>query len=155
MSITDELARLEDQWRAGSLTDEEFQRAKERVLGDNGPPPAPQADDRRTNEMAMWLHLSALCGFVIAGAGFVAPIVIWQMKKDELPGIDAHGKRVTNWLISYAIYVAVSFLLAFVFIGIPMLIVLGILGFVFPLIAGLKANKGESWEYPLSMKFLD
>ena len=154
MSIADELARLEDQWRAGTLTDEEFQRAKTRVLAENDPPPPPTATGARTNEWAMWLHLSMLCGFVVAGAGFVAPIVIWQIKKDEFPGLDAHGKRAANWLISYAIYVAISFLLAFVFIGIPMLIVLGILGVVFPIIAGLKANKGEVWDYPLAIRFL-
>jgi uncharacterized Tic20 family protein len=26
--------------------------------------------------------------------------LIWQLKKDEIPALDAHGKMVANWMIS-------------------------------------------------------
>jgi uncharacterized Tic20 family protein len=90
---------------------------------------------------------------VIPYAGLVAPIVIWQVKKNELPGIDQHGKNAVNWIISLIIYSVVCFFLIFVIIGIPLLVVLGVLGLIFPIIAGLKANSGEYWKYPLSIKF--
>ena len=102
----------------------------------------------------MFLHLSLLAGFLVPFAGLIAPIVIWQMKKASLPEIDAHGKIVVNWIISAVIYAAVSFVLIFVLIGIPLLIVLGILSVVFPIIGGIKANNGEAWKYPLSIRFL-
>jgi len=154
MSISDEIARLEDQWRAGTLTDEEFQRAKARVLDDRGPPPPPRSTGPDTNQWAMWLHLSLLAGYVATGVGFLAVVVIWQVKRDEMPGLDPHGKRAVNWLISFAIYFLISFLLTFLIIGIPLLIALGVCGVVFPIIAGLKASKGEVWDYPLAIRFL-
>lgn len=110
-------------------------------------------NEKEAKQWAMWLHLSLLAGFLIPGAGFIAPIVIWQIKKDDLPMLDAHGKMAVNWLISSLIYGAICFLLSFVLIGIPLLVILGILSIVFPIIGGIKANEGILWKYPLSMKF--
>ena len=111
------------------------------------------ANERETRTWAMFLHLSLLAGFVVPLAGLVAPIIIWQLQKNTLPGIDEHGKVVVNWLLSMIIYVFVSFLLMFIFIGIPMLIVLAVVGIIFPIIGGIKANDGQLWKYPLSIQF--
>ena len=105
-------------------------------------------------QWAMVLHFSILAGFAIPIAGLVAPIVIWQLKKNEFPEIDAHGKVVVNWILSAIIYAAVSALLCFALIGFPLLIVLGVLCIIFPIVAGIKANDGELWKYPLSIQFL-
>lgn len=82
------------------------------------------------------------------------PIVLWQMKKNESEFIDLNGKIIANWLISGVIYSLICLVLIVVLIGIPMLVVLGILGIVFPVIGAIKANNGEAWSYPLSIKFL-
>lgn len=108
--------------------------------------------DRDARQWAMFLHLSLLAGFVVPVAGWVAPIVIWQIKKDELPGIDEHGRIVVNWMISAAIYFFVAFLLIFIVVGIPIMAVLGIITVVFPVIGGIKASKGEIWPYPMSLR---
>jgi uncharacterized Tic20 family protein len=42
----------------------------------------------------------------------------------------------------------------FVLVGILLLIALGIVAIVFPIIGAVKANNGELWEYPLTIKFL-
>ena len=105
-------------------------------------------------QWAMLLHFSLLAGFVVPFAGLIVPIIIWQLKKTEFPEIDAHGKVVVNWMISLIIYGAVCFLLSFILIGIPLLIVLGALAVIFPIIGGIKANNGELWKYPLSIPFL-
>lgn len=105
-------------------------------------------------QWAMFLHLSLLAGFIIPVAGLAVPIIIWQMKKGDIPEIDAHGKIVVNWMISSLIYWAIGFILTFVLIGIPILMVLVVLAVVFPIIAGIKANNGEVWKYPLSITFL-
>ncbi len=76
------------------------------------------------------------------------------MKKEETPALDAHGKMVVNWLISSVIYFAVSAVLSIILIGFLGLIALGIMSIVFPIIGGIKANNGELWEYPLTIKFL-
>ena len=105
-------------------------------------------------QWAMFLHLSLLAGFIIPLAGLAVPIVIWQMKKAEIPEIDAHGKVVVNWLISSVIYFAAGVVLTFLVIGVPILLVLSVLAVVFPIIGGIKANNGEVWKYPLSINFL-
>ena len=105
-------------------------------------------------QMGMILHLSQLLNLIIPFGGIIAPIVIWQIKKDEIQGIDAHGKMVVNFMISCLIYAVISFILTFVLVGILGFIALAIIGIVFPIIGGIKANNGELWEYPLTIKFL-
>jgi len=52
------------------------------------------------------------------------------------------------------IYGAICVVLIFVLIGIPLLIALGVIGVIFPVIGGVKANDGVVWRYPLSIQFL-
>lgn len=110
--------------------------------------------DSETRQWAMFLHLSLLAGVLVPGAGFILPIILWQTKKNELPGIDAHGKMVTNWMLSALIYGAVFGLLSFLLIGLPLLGILGIVSVVFPIIGGMKANEGTLWAYPLTIRFI-
>ncbi len=105
-------------------------------------------------QTGMFLHLSQLLNLIIPLAGVIVPIVIWQMKKDEMPALDAHGKMIVNWFISTVIYCVVSFVLTFVLIGILGFIAIGLMAVIFPIIGGIKANNGEFFEYPLTIKFL-
>ena len=150
MSIADDIERLEQLRRQGALTDEEFARAKEGVL--RGAPPLRDID-AETRQWALFLHLSQLLGFAVPLAGWIAPIVIWQMKRTELPGLDPHGRNVANWMLSEIIYGLVAGLLCLCCIGIPLLIALAIAGIVLPVIAGVKANHGEVWPYPAALPF--
>jgi uncharacterized protein len=109
--------------------------------------------DAETNKWAFFLHLSQLMGLVVPVLGWILPIVIWQLKKQDLPGLDAHGRFVANWLLSALIYGAASTVLVFLVIGIPMLVVLGALALVFPIVGAIKANDGTAWKYPLSIPF--
>lgn len=52
---------------------------------------------------AMFLHLSVLLGWPLPVLGLLAPILIWQLKKEEFPELDEHGKEVLNFLISMLI----------------------------------------------------
>ena len=101
----------------------------------------------------MFIHLSLLSGFVIPLGGLLVPIILWQLKKDEFPSSNAHGYVVVNWLLSALIYGIVCFILTFIVIGILGYIALAIVAVVFPIIGGIKANDGELWEYPLSIRF--
>lgn len=105
-------------------------------------------------QMGMFLHLSQLANIILFPIGIVLPIILWQTQKDKIPALDAHGKMVVNWMISMTIYMVISIILMIVLIGILMAAVVGIMGIVFPIIGGIKANNGELWEYPLAIKFL-
>ena len=107
----------------------------------------------QVGQWALFLHLSLLAGHVIPLAGWIAPILIWQLKKREMPALDPHGKVVVNWILSALIYATVCVILIFVVIGIPLLIVLMLLGIIFPIIGAIKAANGEVWQYPLSIRF--
>ena len=174
MSVADEIQKLQSLRDAGALSESEYEAAKARLLtGGSAPPPmpshavappqaaplsappaAPVDIEATTRQWAMFLHLSMLAGFLIPLAGLVAPIVLWQIKKKELPGIDVHGCNATNWIITEVILGIIFIPLCFIIIGIPLLIILGILSVVFPIIAAIKANNGEVWRYPMAFTFV-
>lgn len=116
--------------------------------------PPQQLQTPEQKQWGMWLHLSQLANVILFPVGIVVPIVLWQMKKDEMPALDAHGKMVVNWMISSFIYGVVSIVLVFFVVGIFLLLALGVLGIVFPIVGAVKANNGELWDYPLTIKFL-
>lgn len=105
-------------------------------------------------QMGMFLHLSGLAFALVWPLGMVLPIILWQTQKEKMPALDAHGKMVTNWMISATIYFAVSFVLMFVLIGFLTIFVVFLLAIIFPIVGGIKANNGEMWNYPLTIKFL-
>ncbi|TVQ29252.1 MAG: DUF4870 domain-containing protein [Wenzhouxiangella sp.] len=120
------------------------------------PGPGPGRDlERETRNWATILHLSVLAGLVIAFAGLLAPVVIYLVKRDELPGLEPHSKVVFNWVISAIIYFAVGLILTVTLVGailgIPLMLAVGVLSIVFPIIGGIKASEGEVWPYPLSI----
>lgn len=102
----------------------------------------------------MLLHLSVFLGYVIPFGGLIAPILIWQLKKEQFPDLDQHGKMVVNFIISMLIYSAIAFILTFVVIGIFVGIALMVIGVAYPIIGAIKANNGEFWKYPLILQLL-
>ena len=118
------------------------------------------AEESELRNWASVLHFSLLAGYVIPMAGIIAPIVIWQIKKAEMPEIDAHGKNAVNFMLSLLIYAVGMVLVVLLTLGLGILVILlpaialAICSIVFPIIAGIKASNGEIWPYPLSIQFL-
>ena len=159
MSVADELEKLHALRQSGAISEEEYSKAKEAVLQKEPSVGAaqPVSTSERTldvNTWAMFIHLSQLCGFVLPLAGFVVPIILWQIKKKDSPILDQHGKIAVNWMISALLYGVGGILLMAIGIGIPLLTALGVASIVLPIVGGVKANNGEIWPYPLSIKFL-
>lgn len=105
-------------------------------------------------QMGLFLHLSQLLNAFIFPVGIILPIVLWQTNKDKMPALDAHGKMVVNWMISATIYAIVSIILIFFLIGILTTFALWLMCLIFPIVGAIKANNGELWEYPLTIKFI-
>ena len=110
---------------------------------------------------AMFCHLAGLAGFVIPVviSGIIAPLIVWQIKKDEHPFIDEHGKEAVNFQISISLYMVIGIAACLVtFVGavlIPFVAgALGIIDLVFLLIAAVKANNGEHYRYPICIRFI-
>lgn len=161
MSIADEIQKLQDLHAAGHLTDAELAAAKAKLL--NGSPMSglwpqastePLARQREENNWATILHLSQLLGYAVVVVGFVAPILIWMLMKDQYPALDAHGKNVVNWILSSLIYGVIGVASLIIGVGFIVLLALVVLGIVFPIIGAMKASQGIVWKYPLTIEFL-
>ena len=105
-------------------------------------------------QWALICHLSGLCGYIIPFGNLIVPIIIWSMKKDEMPMVDAHGKEVINFQISFTIWFVIATIFIFILIGIPLLIALLLLQVIFIIIAAIKADNGELYHYPLTIRFI-
>ena len=121
----------------------------------------PDANEELSKDARMWAmicHLAGLAGlipFTPAFGSIIAPLIIWQIKKDDHSFIDEHGKEALNFQISIGIYALVSLLLIPVFcIGAFLLTAVGIFNLVFLLIAAIKANNGFHYRYPLCIRFI-
>ncbi len=110
---------------------------------------------RDVRKWAMICHIIALVGLLGNGIGFVVgPLVVWLIKKEDHPFIDEQGKEAVNFQITMFIALFVSAILTLIVIGIALLILVGILMVVFPIIAAIKANDGEHYRYPLSIRII-
>ena len=114
-------------------------------------PPATTADERT---WAMLAHLAALAGYVIPMGNIVGPLIVWLMKKDEMPVVDAHGKESLNFQITVTIAAMICIPLMFVCVGMILLPAVGVFALVMIIISSIKANKGESVRYPLTIRFI-
>ncbi len=120
-------------------------------FGHEQPPTAPRVETDRS--WLVLLHLSQFLGYLVPLAGFVAPILIWLLAKDESEEIDRHGRNVANWIITSTIYWVVVIPFCFVVIGIPFAMLLGVLATVFPIVGAVKSSQGVDWKYPMTIRF--
>jgi uncharacterized protein len=124
----------------------------------SSPPPAGESQSRTWD---MLCHLSALAGLIIPFGNLLGPLLVWQLKKREIPSVEAHGKSAINFQITVMIALivggGVAFALSFFCIGfllIPVVIAIALCGIIFPIIAGIKANDGKEYGYPWSLKLI-
>jgi hypothetical protein len=115
--------------------------------------PSPENRDERM--WAMFCHLAGLAGFIFPFGNVIAPLIIWLVKKEEYELVNDQGKEALNFQISMSIYIIASVILIILVIGIPLLIILGIFSLIVIIIAAIKANEGEKYRYPLTIRFLD
>ncbi|MCP5467668.1 MAG: DUF4870 domain-containing protein [Deltaproteobacteria bacterium] len=110
-------------------------------------------------QWAMFCHLSALSMYLIPFGDILGPLIIWQIKKDEFPELNAHGKEALNFHLSMLIYMIPVTIIGilgtiFCFVGFIILPVIPVLSTVFSIIAGIKANQGEFYQYPLTIRMI-
>jgi uncharacterized Tic20 family protein len=150
--IADEIERLHALKVAGTLTAEQFERAKEQILTAVTGTDGERICGIGVNAWCALMHLSQMLWWT--GAGIVAPIAMWIVGRQQSRLVDLQGRIIINWMISSLIYGLVSGMLVFVAVGVPMLAVLGILTMILPLIGALRAAEGYPWRYWLSLEFL-
>ncbi len=95
-----------------------------------------------------------LCHLLAIFTGFIAPLVIWLIKKDEDPFVDSHGKEALNFQITVVIAMFASGLLTFICVGFFLGVAVWVVDLIFCIIATMKANSGELYRYPVSIRFI-
>jgi hypothetical protein len=111
----------------------------------------PSAEER---QWAMFAHLSALVGLLIPFGSILGPLIIWQIKKAEMPFVDDQGKEALNFQITVLLVVIVCFILMFILIGMLLLPIVGIAWLVLSIMGGIKANNGETYRYPFTLRLI-
>lgn len=103
---------------------------------------------------AIWSHLGALAGYLVAFGSFIVPLVIWLSKKEESPVVAEHAKASLNFQLSTLLYSIIAGLMILLLIGIPFLIIIPIFNLVCVVLAAIEADKGRLFNYPLSIRFV-
>ena len=125
------------------------------------PRPRPRRPGGVTKEdcqTAMFIYLLGIF------TGFIGPLIVWMMKRDESKFVNHHGKEVINFCITLIIPV-----LALVMVGCPLVFITwGLAGFivgplflavnvyalVMMILGATKANQGLWWEFPISIRMI-
>ena len=118
----------------------------------------PIVEVEQNKDARLWAtlcHLATFLGFTaIPFAHILGPLGVWLFKRNEYPFVDTHGKEALNFQISMTIYGLISTITICVGIGIVMLVAVVIIDVVFTVIAAIKANNGETYEYPLTIRLV-
>jgi len=127
---------------------------------------------RNDNNNAFLLHLSAFFGYIFPFGAVVGPLVFWELNKKKSDFLDKNGKEAVNFNLSYLLYTfilglsIVPFIIRtatsdlhhldlFGMISVGSIIgILAIVKFVLIIFAAIKANQGEVYNYPLTIKFI-
>jgi uncharacterized Tic20 family protein len=81
-------------------------------------------------------------------------LVLWLIKRDDAPELDAHGKEAVNFQLSMLIYNVVAAVFCLVLVGFVFLAILWILNTVFVIIAAIQASDGKFYRYPMTIRFI-
>ena len=112
--------------------------------------------DERT--WGMLAHLSAIIAAVFTGflGGWVGPLIVWLIKKDESQFVDDQGKESLNFQITLIIWYVVAYAITFATCGLAffVLFVPIVLQLVFCIIATIRANEGQYYRYPMTIRMI-
>lgn len=124
------------------------------------PPPSgePSAEER---QWGLFGHLSSLSGLFTGGVGnIVGPLIIWLVKKDTMAFASDQAKEALNFnitllIISVVLVLATVFTLGIaIFITLPLGVIIGIAWLVLTIMAAMKANNGEAYRYPFTLRLI-
>ena len=110
---------------------------------------------REDKQLLVLTHLSQLLDFVSGVGGFIVPLIIWLIKKDEIVDMDRQGKEILNFRISMFIYILICIpLILLLGLGFLGLIVIGFFYLIFPIVNAVRVSNGQEPNYPLTLKII-
>jgi uncharacterized Tic20 family protein len=115
-------------------------------LGEEEQPMYSPTSDERT--LAILSHILTLV------VGFIAPLVIYLVKKDESKFVNYHSKESLNFQITIFIGYIIGFLTLILIIGILILMFIGIAHLVLVIVATIKASENKLYRYPVNIRLI-
>lgn len=104
-----------------------------------------------TNDERMFAMLIYLTSLVTT---IIGPILIWLLKREESEFIDYHGKEYLNFIISFAVYGFAASALMVIAVGFLLAPIVGVVAFIFTIIAAVKSYNGELYRIPLIFRLI-
>ena len=104
----------------------------------------------------MGCHLSALTGFIgIPFGNLLGPLIVWLVKRADMPLVDQHGKESLNFQITVTIAMLISGILCFVLIGFVLIPIVYLGALILTIMAAVKVSNGDiAYKYPLTIRLL-
>lgn len=112
--------------------------------------PAPTADEKTWGMLA---HLSGLIAGLF-GFPFVGPLIVMLTKGKESKWVEEHSKESLNFQITVTAAIWISAILMFCIVGFVLLPIVGIAALILTIMAALKANNGEMYRYPATIRLV-
>ncbi len=104
---------------------------------------------KEEKNMAIFSHAGTLLGYVAIIGNFIVPMLIWLFKHEESDTIARHARASLNFQITVLIIGLVAWLISWVpFIGSLSLWGVALFNIICVVIASIKANDGELFDYP-------
>jgi uncharacterized Tic20 family protein len=110
-------------------------------------PQAPLSD----SDQRLWATLIHIGGIPL---GFLSPLVGYLVLKDRGAYISEQTKTALNFQLTLVIGWVIGSILTIVFIGVLILLAVGVVSIIFSIIAAIAANKGEHYKYPFAIAFV-
>ncbi|MCX6377224.1 MAG: DUF4870 domain-containing protein [Armatimonadetes bacterium] len=114
-------------------------------------PAQPAASGQPSKDEKTWAMLGHLSGIIFS---FLGPLVVWLIQKDQMPFVNDQGKEALNFQITVLIAWIAAGVLSFVGIGLILYPVLWIGNLILCIMAGVKANEGTAYRYPIALRLI-
>jgi uncharacterized Tic20 family protein len=120
-----------------------------------GPAPAGYANSEEKT-WALVAHFGGAAGMFIGGGllGWVPPLIALLAKGNQSPTVRAHAVSALNFQLLWSIIALVGYILLCVAIGFVIFLAAMVIGIVFGIIAGIRANEGQVYRYPMSVNII-
>ena len=106
----------------------------------------------------MLCHLTALLGIIGIPLGHLfGPLTVWLFKRNSYPFVREQGIESMNFQLSMTLYIALA--AAFLYftklgLGMILILIMAPVNALLVIIASVRAYNGETYAYPLKIRFI-
>lgn len=118
----------------------------ENLMGSDYTPAITPTSDEKT--LAILSHILTII------SSFIAPLIIYLLKKDDSTYVAEHAKESLNFQITMFILYIISFVLIIILVGLLMLWALSIANLILVIIATIKASENKMYRYPINFRLI-